>query len=856
MKIGKRILSIVLASITLLLVSPLTGIQQTDVACASSLKASAIESYGVGDSLYFGSYPQIMVTDEAIVEQLKKAVFTNGKTNLNHIDYYTRDNKYFLPASIEWIVLKDLGDSYLLLSNKILDSRAFGDMFWHESQLRTWLNNDFFTTAFSETDQHDVLTTVNQTFYRSYDDAYINHKPGTMVQTEDKVFLLDLDDVTNPDYGFSTDKGPSASRIAYYTQYINKDETAGTWYIRGPAQWNYGNGQDKYINKDGSQTAWYYTWAYGIRPAIRIAKNAAGISNEPSTVTPILEPDWDEVDSGFTLGRDNNSFWHGETSDSRSGFYNISNHTMSASFYLNLQLHADDFYSAIGLPLIVSANAGGWCYGIVATMGLLYEGYITLSDLTNQKVSDYYSIGKPCNDRRFLDNLNYYFELQSVATDFKNCTKANARTVREEVHHNLKNPQFDSSTYQHFFKELIAFLSTGHVAMLGYDRHAVLATGVKYDRVKKQYEIKIFDENTVLFKDDKSTDRREDLGFYTTIEVPLDYSSFTFHSFANYDEIVNITENDYTQFTFFDMSKFQPYTVHSITTVVMPDLPAQAREYTTISFKDLNKSLLVSAGGLFELKYDNGIFSGNMPVYNINFLSDDLNSDQHTISIDIPNSDSYVITTEDGKTDFWLCNKDGLYVLDADNIDRVVVNMQTGMDIYGKKYSFNAALSTDEKVVETQNGLVSVSGDAKGHIHIGKETDGLKLTADETVEKIKGMTYIGLTSESYNYGNTDSLIIKAEKETSHQLDEFIIVEQATCKKDGLKKGICSKCLKEAEETIPATGEHVDNNNDGKCDTCGQKMTGGLHCKYCGKIHNGAFGWLIKFFHIILAIFKR
>ena len=26
------------------------------------------------------------------------------------------------------------------------------------------------------------------------------------------------------------------------------------------------------------------------------------------------------------------------------------------------------------------------------------------------------------------------------------------------------------------------------------------------------------------------------------------------------------------------------------------------------------------------------------------------------------------------------------------------------------------------------------------------------------------------------------------------------------------------------------------------------------CKYCGEVHGGAFGWLIKFFHSILALF--
>ena len=66
---------------------------------------------------------------------------------------------------------------------------------------------------------------------------------------------------------------------------------------------------------------------------------------------------------------------------------------------------------------------------------------------------------------------------------------------------------------------------------------------------------------------------------------------------------------------------------------------------------------------------------------------------------------------------------------------------------------------------------------------------------------------------------------------------------------------CSRCDEIYTEPIPVL-QHADTDNDGKCDTCNQKMTGGKHCKYCGKIHGGAFGWLTKFFHSILAIFKR
>ncbi len=45
--------------------------------------------------------------------------------------------------------------------------------------------------------------------------------------------------------------------------------------------------------------------------------------------------------------------------------------------------------------------------------------------------------------------------------------------------------------------------------------------------------------------------------------------------------------------------------------------------------------------------------------------------------------------------------------------------------------------------------------------------------------------------------------------------------------------------------------HVDENNDGKCDGCGEQMTGGDHCPQCGKIHKGFFQKIVGFFHKII-----
>ena len=81
-------------------------------------------------------------------------------------------------------------------------------------------------------------------------------------------------------------------------------------------------------------------------------------------------------------------------------------------------------------------------------------------------------------------------------------------------------------------------------------------------------------------------------------------------------------------------------------------------------------------------------------------------------------------------------------------------------------------------------------------------------------------------------------------------------KEPTCSEDGEAVYTCSVCGDTYTEPIPATGEHVDADNSGYCDTCEEMMTGDSHCPYCGKVHGGLFGWLVSFFHRILAIFKR
>ena len=82
---------------------------------------------------------------------------------------------------------------------------------------------------------------------------------------------------------------------------------------------------------------------------------------------------------------------------------------------------------------------------------------------------------------------------------------------------------------------------------------------------------------------------------------------------------------------------------------------------------------------------------------------------------------------------------------------------------------------------------------------------------------------------------------------------------ATCVNPGLTDGkICATCGSTItqQQTIPATGKHVDNNGDGKCDTCGASIGAQSNenlCKWCGKVHGSNFiQKFVAFFHRIFA----
>ena len=128
------------------------------------------------DCIYFGNYWQNDTNGDGTVDQ--------------------NDEK----EPIKWRVLSVDGDDAFLLADQNLDCQPYNeenaDVTWESCTLRRWLNSSFLSNAFSAEEQSAIKET---TVVNKANSTYVTVEGN---DTNDKVYLLSLDEVTNAAYGF------------------------------------------------------------------------------------------------------------------------------------------------------------------------------------------------------------------------------------------------------------------------------------------------------------------------------------------------------------------------------------------------------------------------------------------------------------------------------------------------------------------------------------------------------------------------------------------------------------------------------------------------------------------------------
>ena len=220
-----------------------------------------------GGYILFGQYPQtIKASDVSIIsntpdtdgyylgsdgERYAKVVADPEKSyykfsdNSSVIDGYTY---YFKVEPIRWRILSESdGNAFILCdsiianhyyhhtrSSTTIDGQTVYANNYKYSDIRAWLNDEFYNTAFGDLQQALIQTTEVDNSAQS---AGYSSNPYACENTFDKVFLLSYREVTNSAYGFASDYA------TYDTarQMITSDFSRATGAYITPDSSHYGN---------------------------------------------------------------------------------------------------------------------------------------------------------------------------------------------------------------------------------------------------------------------------------------------------------------------------------------------------------------------------------------------------------------------------------------------------------------------------------------------------------------------------------------------------------------------------------------------------------------------------------------
>lgn len=160
---------------------------------------------------------------------------------------------------IKWRVLQNSGSELFILSEYILDCKRYHgksvdikwrdcvDITWRDCDLRKWLNDEFYNTAFTATEKEFIKTT------------HCTDNGEGSPDTEDKVFLLSVNEIKDV-----SDKHGKDLRRAVGTDFAKTKRSDGcSLYVYDKTN------KDNYIIRSGEEfgCSWWWLRTQGNKPS-------------------------------------------------------------------------------------------------------------------------------------------------------------------------------------------------------------------------------------------------------------------------------------------------------------------------------------------------------------------------------------------------------------------------------------------------------------------------------------------------------------------------------------------------------------------------------------------------------------
>ena len=250
-----------------------------------------------GGYILFGQYPQTIMAADVTVgdvadedgyylgsdgERYAKVVadpYESGYTFSNNSSIIDGNTYYFKVEPIRWRILSESNGNAFILCDSIIANKAYdsSNNNYANSDIRAWLNDEFYKTAFGDLQQALIQTTeVDNSVYST---GYSN--PYACGNTFDKVFLLSYREVTNSAYGFASSSTYDTARQMLTSDFsratgagMGTDSSCygnGWWWLRSPSN-NYSI-YARDVRNLGSAFNDYYVYgdcSHGVVPALNL----------------------------------------------------------------------------------------------------------------------------------------------------------------------------------------------------------------------------------------------------------------------------------------------------------------------------------------------------------------------------------------------------------------------------------------------------------------------------------------------------------------------------------------------------------------------------------------------------------
>src|SRR5574344_2092434 len=207
-------------------------------------------------------------------------ISSTGNSYQDDNGYSTSNVYWFQYEPITWRVLDVQAGKAFLMANLFLDSQDYHYSIstrtidgstvysnnYQESHIRSWLNSNFYNTAFTTAQQARIQTT---TVDNSVASTGYSSNPYACANTSDKVFLLSYAEATSASYNLGTNASRQLGPSDYAkSQGVYTYGGYNLWWLRSPV--NDDDNSARFVSYDGHVDISNYVSiaSYGVVPAL------------------------------------------------------------------------------------------------------------------------------------------------------------------------------------------------------------------------------------------------------------------------------------------------------------------------------------------------------------------------------------------------------------------------------------------------------------------------------------------------------------------------------------------------------------------------------------------------------------